>query len=177
MTKEQIKALVERYPYLAPRDPWTGEIPKDYDYSRIFSLELPEGWIKLFFQLCEDIRQPLIDSGYINAFRFLQVKEKYNTLRCYHCGAPEEVSRIIDKYEQMAYYICTHCGKPAMYETCGYLASYCEDCWKDFARHDAVNLIEFSDSYKVQKYSKGETTIIEYSFKDEWNRYINSLEK
>ena len=27
------KELIERYPFLLPRNRWTGEIPEDYDYD------------------------------------------------------------------------------------------------------------------------------------------------
>lgn len=148
MTKEETKKLVERYPYLLPYNVWTGKVPEEYDYSYTFPLEIPDGWMKLFLQMCEDIRQPLIDAGRIDDFRFLQVKEKYNHLTVYFNGAPDEVCEIIDKYSTMSRYVCTRCGKPAVYETLGYIASYCEDCWKDVARHKAINRLNSIDSLK-----------------------------
>jgi hypothetical protein len=63
MTKEQNKKLVERYPFLLPRNVFTDELEEDYDYSYIFPLEISPGWFELFLQLCEDIRQPLIDAN------------------------------------------------------------------------------------------------------------------
>lgn len=175
LTTEQVKELVERYPYLLPRNVFTDEVPEDYDYTYIIGLEIPKGWHKLFIQLCEDIRQPLIDAGYLDKFRFSQVKEKYNTLRCYTFGAPEEVVEIIDKYSHMARYICTICGKPAMYETDGYIASYCRDCWKDFVRHDPGEFIECYQKYKVSCYENGEYREKIVSFEDEWNRYLEKI--
>lgn len=177
LTENEVRNLIERYPFLMPRNVWTGKIPDNYDYTYITGLEIPNGWNQLFLQMCEDIRQPLIDADYLNKFRFSQVKEKYNTLRCYHFGAPREVCDIINKYEHMAYYICTKCGKPATYETQGYLASFCEDCWKDRARHERVELIEFRDSYKIVRYENGTETTLEYSFKDEWDRYMKGPDK
>ena len=176
MSELEVRALVERYPFLIPRNVFTGEIPEDYDYTYIMYLELPKGWHKLFFQLCEDIRQPLIDTNYLDKFRFTQVKEKYNTMRCYHTGAPEEVCRIIEKYEQMAYYVCTNCGKPATCETTGYFASFCDDCRKDLVGHQPVEFIEFRDYFKLTRFTKGVETELEISFKAEWIRYINSME-
>ena len=35
-----VKALIERYPFLAPYNVFTGELDEDYDYSYIFPLEL-----------------------------------------------------------------------------------------------------------------------------------------
>lgn len=178
MTQEKIKALIERYPFLLPRNVWTDEVDEDYDYSYIFPLEIPEGWDRLFFQLCEDIRQPLIDVDYLDKFRLLQVKEKFNQLIVYHQGVPEAaavVERIIDKYSMMAGYVCTVCGKPATYETHGYVASYCDDCWKDYVRHDKGEWIKFKPEYKVIGWKDGEKYEMTISFEDEWNRYLKSL--
>ena len=172
---EQVKYLVERYPYLIPRNVFTDKVPDGYDYTYIRSAEIPKGWYKLFMQLCEDIRQPLIDANYIDKFRFSQIKEKYNRLECYNFGAPEKVQEIIDKYSHMARYICTICGRPAMYETSDYIASYCRDCWKDFVRHDPGDFIDFKPEYKVTYCRNGKTYEEIISFEDEWNRYINSL--
>lgn len=175
MTEAVVKELVEKYPFLLPRNVFTDKIPDNYDYTYIKPLEIPEGWYKLFFQMCEDIRQSLIDNNYLDKFRFTQIKEKYNMLRCYHNGAPEEVDKIISKYEHMATYICIRCGKPAIYETRGYVTSFCEDCWKDIARHNIVDLLEFVPYYKVTVYSNGKHYKETVSFEDEWNRYLASI--
>lgn len=177
MTKEQNKQLVERYPFLLPRNVWTDELPEDYDYSYINGIgELPPGWEKVFLQMCEDIRQPLIDAGQLETFRFTQIKEKYNRMECYNNGAPEVIHKIIDKYSMMASYICTICGKPATFETYGYFASYCDDCFKDKARHCEGEWIKFKPSYVVHGCKNGKSYRKTISFKREWNRYIKSLE-
>lgn len=179
MTQEKIKELIGRYPFLLPRSVWTDEVDEDYDYSYIFSLEIPTGWDKLFFQLCEDIRQPLIDADYLDKFRLLQVKEKFNRLEVYHQGIPEAaavVEIIIGKYSMMAGYVCCVCGKPATYETHGYIASYCDDCWKDYVRHDKGEWLKFKPEYTVRGWKDGESYVKTISFEDEWNRYLKSLE-
>lgn len=178
MTKQKNKELVEKYPYLLPRNIWTGKVSENYDYDYIRGEhELPEGWFKLFLQMCEDIRQPLIDKDYLDKFRFSQIKEKYNRMECYNFGAPEEVHNIIHKYSSMARYVCTNCGKPAYYETQGYIASFCEDCWKDIATHEASEVIKFKPSFKILSYKDGEHIEKEISFEDEWNRYLKDTIK
>lgn len=173
MTQETIKQLVERYPYLLPRNVWTDEVPDDYDYSYVRGeYELPKGWHKLFLQMCEDIRQPLIDADYLDKFRFSQIKEKYNRLECYNFGATAEVQDIIDKYAVMSSYVCIRCGKPATCETQGYFASFCDDCWKDIARHKHIEWIEFKPYYKVTGFANGARYEKTISFEDEWNRYV-----
>lgn len=176
MTQEKIKELVERYPYLLPRNLWTDEVPEDYDYTYIKGVgEIPNGWEKLFLQMCEDIRQPLIDAGILNSFRFLQIKEKYNRMECYNNGAPKEVHEIIDKYSVMASYVCTRCGKPATCDTQGYVESFCDDCWKDFVRHEHIEWIKFKPYYEVIVYKNGEQYEKVISFEDEWNRYLEAI--
>lgn len=174
MTKEENKKLIERYPFLLPHNVWTGKVPENYDYGYIRGIgELPEGWHRLFLQMCEDIRQPLIDANYLEEFRFSQIKEKFNSMRCYHFGAPEEVNDIISKYVHMTNFICTRCGKPAAYETYDYyIESFCEDCWKDVARHRDVCRLEFKPYYKVTGFANGEEYEKTVSFEDEWNRYL-----
>ena len=175
MVQEQVKALVERYPYLLPRNVWTDKVPDDYDYTYFKGLEIPNGWHKLFFQLCEDIRQPLIDAGYLEKFRFSQIKEKYNRLECYNFGAPEKVQEIIDKYSVMAGYVCVKCGKPAACETQDYFASFCDDCWKDYVRHHHVEWIKFKPFYEVTVFENGSRQVKRISFEDEWRRYLESV--
>lgn len=175
MTKEENRKLVERYPFLLPRNVWTGKVSEDYDYTHIRGIgEIPKGWEKVFLQMCEDIRQPLIDANYLEDFRFSQIKEKYNTMRCYHFGAPEKVQDIIDKYSVMTRYVCIRCGKPAIYKTQGYITSLCMDCWKDHARHYNVERIAFKPYYKVTgfAFANGEEYERVISFEDEWNKYL-----
>lgn len=178
MTETQLKnkELIERYPYLQPRNVWTDQIPEDYDYSYIRGeCEIPKGWQKLFLQLCEDIRQPLIDANYLEKFRFSQLKEKYNRMCCYHFGAPEAAYDIIRKYEAMSRYVCTRCGKPAVYETQGWFESYCEDCWKDVARHERVEKLEPKLSYKISGRKNGEDYERIVSYEEEWERYLKNI--
>ena len=176
MTQEEIKKLVERFPFLLPRNVWTGEVPKDYDYTYIRGIrEIPKGWNKLFLQICEDIRQPLIDANYLNEFMFSQIKDKYNRMECYHFGAPEKVCDIINKYSHIASYVCTRCGKPATCETQGWIESFCDDCWKDFVRQERVEWLEFKPYYEVTRFKDGEYYEETISFEDEWNRYLDSI--
>lgn len=176
MTQEEIKKLIERYPYLLPRNLWTDKVPEDYDYTYIRGIgEIPNGWEKLFLQMCEDIRQPLIDAGYLDKFRFTQIKEKWNRMECYHFGAPEKVYDIITKYSVIAGYVCTRCGKLATCETQGYIQSFCDDCYKNFPIHERIESIKFKPYYKVTGHKNGKSYKKIISFEDEWNRYLDSI--
>ena len=167
------KELCERMSYLIPRNVWTGEIVKDYDYSYINGeYDLPNGWHRLFLQMCEDIRGPLIKAGCLDKFRFSQIKEKYGTMRCYNFGAPKEVDDIISKYEYISQFICQKCGKPATWETSGWIASYCDDCIGE--TQDAP--IKFKSTYNIETYSNGEISTRTIDVSDEWNRLMNTIQ-
>lgn len=172
---EEEKQIVAEYPFLRLRD-IDGAIDTESKFP-MMGLEIPDGWYKLFFQMCADIKPILEKEGIIDDFYFLQCKEKFNTLRCYSNGvASQEVEDIINKYESMACYVCTQCGKPATCVSTGYWASFCDDCWKDHFRHECMDWIKFKPYYKVSGYKNGEHYEKTISFEDEWNRYIKELE-
>lgn len=175
MTRDEIIKLVERYPYLLPRNVFTDKLPDDYAYDRILHMEIPKGWNRLFLQMCEDIRQPLINAKCIDSFRFTQIKEKYNRMECYHLGAPREVFDILEMYSAMAKYVCTRCGQPATCITQGYLASYCKDCRRVYAKYENINRIKVEPYFKITCISNGKRYEKIYSYQDEWIRYLESI--
>lgn len=86
---EYNKALIERYPFMRPRNVWTGEAIEDYDYSWTLADDIPDGWrIAFGDQMLEELREELIKFDYLNDYRPLQIKEKYGTLRWYDAGTP-----------------------------------------------------------------------------------------
>lgn len=171
------KALTEKYPYLMPHNSFTGKVPHDYDYSYIEGeYNLPKGWFMLFLQMCDDIRKPLEESGQINEFRFLQVKEKYGSMRCYHSGACEAVTNIIYKYEFLSQQVCSICGKPAVYMTSGYICPYCNDCIKEsYESVDTAEPITPQIEFTRITCRNGEKTQATVSVKSEWERYLERI--
>lgn len=68
--KESNQKLIERFPFLIPRNRWTGKIPEDYDYSYTELDSMPDGWRKTFGeQMCEDIREELVRAEYLDQYR------------------------------------------------------------------------------------------------------------
>lgn len=158
------------YPFLIPRD-IEGNRDEDFEYD-YWGIEIPGGWLKLFLQMCADLKPILEREGVLDDFYFLQVKEKYNRLECYPCEASIEVQDVIDKYSMMASYVCTWCGRPATCETQGYIASFCDDCSKNVPRQKRLEWIEFKPYYKVTSFANGGCNEKIVSFEDEWNRYV-----
>lgn len=113
--KESNQKLIERFPFLIPRNRWTGKIPEDYDYSYTELDSMPDGWRKAFGeQMCEDIREELVRAEYLDQYRITQIKEKYGTLCWYDFGCTERMLRdIIPKYERLSARTCIRCGNPA----------------------------------------------------------------
>lgn len=168
---EEERQIVAKYPFLHLRN-IDGTIDTNSKFP-MMCLEIPNGWHKLFFQLCKDITPILEKENKLNEFYFIQVKEKYNYLRCYYSNnAPLKVLEVIAKYEQMSQYICTVCGQPATYQTQGYIASFCTSCWKDYARQEKIDqIISFKPYFIVNSDTEGvhcDEKMI--SFADEWTR-------
>lgn len=163
------KDLCEKMPYLIPRSAWTGEIVKDYDYTYIVGdYEIPEGWHKLFLQMCEEILPILEENKFKEKYRFIQVKEKYGALRVYDCGAPFGVHEIIGKYEHISRYVCHKCGKPANFISNGYILPYCDNCKKECATGQEV---KFDPILKIEGYSQERGDYIDYiDCRKEWKK-------
>ena len=175
-TVEENKKLIEKYPFLLPRNVWTDKVDDEYDYSYIRGIgEIPDGWNNLFLQMCEDLRRQLLKEGRLETFRFTQIKEKYNRMECYNNGCSASAHRIIDKYSNIAGYICTVCGKPAVLETNGYILSFCAECYDKHFSHIKAEPIIFVPKYRIIRYENGKKIYHTFSFQREWNRYLKKL--
>lgn len=174
---EEEKFIVAKYPFLQVRD-IDGTIDTHSKFP-MMSLEIPDGWHELFFQMCDDLKTVLIEEDYLDTFYFIQIKEKYNQLRCYP-GHPttDRILQVLRKYEYLSQFVCTECGKSATKEiTTGYIASICDDCWKDKYRHHAVRDVEFDSEFQIHTFGRNVgniTTVTDVS--DEWSRYLKNNE-
>jgi hypothetical protein len=178
-SEKVIKEICEEFPFLIPKR--NGKVVPDYDYTYLW-LEIPAGWYNLFLQMCGDIKPILEKYDMLDSFEFVQVKEKYNGLRCYHnldyqnVLACKEIEHIINKYEYMAQFVCTRCGDIA---TCvmnkGWISSYCDECIGDLKHLDVLSEIEFEPYYIQLNFDNEERIKVKVSFEDEWNRYKNLI--
>lgn len=161
------KSLCKRYPFLIPwnrfsgklitecqkgeRGYWPGnpdKIPK-YDWSFTELDDMPQGWRDAFgIQMCEEIRQALIEDDYLENWRIVQMKEKYGELRLYDSGTRKNsrVPEIIEKYTVISRRTCIVCGKPATKMTVGWISPYCDKCCPD---RNAVPIDEYYDSCTI----------------------------
>lgn len=122
------KKLVKRYPWIAIVD-WHRNNVKDYSYTMYD--DVPNGWKRAFGKIMlEEYREVLIRNHYLNDFQWIEVKEKYGTLRLYSNDAPGEVLRLESKYDYISGFFCLSCGRinsPVL--TDGWVEPLCEDCY------------------------------------------------
>ena len=128
---EYNKFLIERYPFLLPRNVWTDEIDPDYDYTYTWLDDMPNGWRLAFgLDLVDEIYQELVKYDFVDKYRIIQIKEKWGGLRWYDNGVPHDskVYDIIRKYEEMSFKTCIKCGKPATRISTGWISPFCDNC-------------------------------------------------
>lgn len=146
------KELVEKYPFLLPRNVWTGEVPEDYDYSYTQLDYVPEGWKDLALKLCEELKIELTKANYLDKYRISQIKEKWGRLCWYDFGNTENGYHIINKYATMSERICIECGSHAEYMSRGWISPYCHRC----AWNELPDEIAFDQYYDPIDYTKEE---------------------
>lgn len=137
------KQLIAKYPWLLPRNRWTGEVVDNYDYSYTELDDMPDGWRAAFGeQMCEEIQQALnmMESDIADTFRIMQIKEKYGSLCFYTNWLTDQIREIIYKYEKLSAHICISCGAPATKMSTGWISPYCDKCAEKI--HD--NFVEIS---------------------------------
>lgn len=130
LTTKDCEAIINKYPFLKPRNVWTGEEDPEYDYSYLAGMwEIPEGWHRLFLLYCKHIHPHLERANMLDKYTFTQVKEKYGTLRIYDSGYPKSAYYLADLFESFSKYVCPICGRyPTKYETAGWVTYLCEEC-------------------------------------------------
>ena len=144
-TKDENKALCERFPFLIPSNRWSGKriteasgggywpgdpqaIP-EYDYEFTELDTMPAGWrIAFGEQLCEELKNELAANGCLEQYRITDIKEKFGSLRWYDNFNTKHGYEIIDKYTRLSAHTCICCGKPATRITSWWISPYCDDC-------------------------------------------------
>ena len=142
--QEANRKLIERFPFLLPRNRWTDKVPEDFDYSYTELDSMPDGWRTAFGeQMCEEIREELVRANYLYQYRITQIKEKYGSLRWYDFGCTERMLReIIPKYDHLSARTCIRCGKPATKASTGWISPYCDTCADEIGQTERFIPIE-----------------------------------
>lgn len=132
---EKNKQLLDRFPFLLPKDSETGEQIQNYDYSWSELDTLEVGWRKAFgMEMLEELRAILVQGNCLETYRIIQIKEKWGQLRWYDTGYPQSVSNEIEmwkeKWEERSEETCAACGEPAEIFSKSYCLPYCRHCGK-----------------------------------------------
>lgn len=143
----------------------------------LWTLCLPEGWGKLFIQMCFDLRGKVKRN-----FKFSEVKEKYDNMRIYAFAATDEALNIISAYEAISENVCVSCGKPATKITSGWIESYCDDCYEKAFSQYSVKLKltpwETKTKYTYEhRNADGTEYTVTYDYTDIWERYLNETKR
>ena len=116
--QRQNKELTDKFPFLIPRNRFTGRIPDSYEFEYTELDMMPEGWKKAFgMQMVEELRVLLVQADFLTDYRIYDIKEKWGTLRWDDNFAipvfQDEHYRLMRKYMDLSEVTCFQCGNPA----------------------------------------------------------------
>ncbi|MHA1948224.1 MAG: hypothetical protein ACW99G_02510 [Candidatus Thorarchaeota archaeon] len=103
MKEEHELTLAKDFPTLFPL---AKIYPKAQSPLEIFGCEVLDGWFPIIHKLCEDI----VKTNPSEDCYFLQIKEKFGTLRIYMTSSSKEVYDLIDEAEKQSESTCENCG-------------------------------------------------------------------
>ena len=106
MTEEKQKKIIADYPEFFKG---IGKSPQESCLA--FGLECDDGWYDLIDTCCSLIKHHYKNKKDID-FEFLQVKEKFGTLRLYFQGGDSFIAGVVDMTEAMSANICEITGNP-----------------------------------------------------------------
>lgn len=98
-------------------------------------ISVGEGWWPMIRDMCAEIHEKVKDlDNAVWVFQWLQIKEKFGTLRAYHNinsqidpSTYQEITDIVFKYEQKSEKTCEVCGEPGKLTSSGWLITLCDD--------------------------------------------------
>jgi len=110
-----------------------------------FGFAHDDGWFGIIWKMCEDIEKVLHGGNrqkieeveakldHKRYFEFIQIKEKFGTLRVYHEGSyPQElvqhVRDIISRAEAESRVTCEECGRPGKTRNDRWIKTLCDNC-------------------------------------------------
>lgn len=123
MTPELEARLVEKFPAL-----FAGRTYPLTESLMAFGCECGDGWYGIIESACESIATHCEPNG-IHDFAFMQIKQKFGTLRMYYIGGDEFISGVIAAVEEKSCKTCEQCGNPGSRNMEGYwITTLCERC-------------------------------------------------
>lgn len=137
--REENKKLVEKYPFLLPRNVFSGEVLEGYNYDYLKGFSSP-GWKRIFMDYCEEILPSYLKLSEENQkrFMFFELKEKYGEMRIYTSFSWEEERTANNKACARSRLTCAYCGKVPhtsngnnlIWRSQGWITYLCKECAK-----------------------------------------------
>ena len=159
--KKENRALCSEYPFLLPRNVWSGNIIDNFNYTyNEFEASMPRGWYKRFGKaLMEDLKEVLLKNNALDSYMIFQMKEKYGGLRLYSNFEAGDWRNHMYAWEYISEHTCINCGKfPAPMRYNGWISPECENCMLESAKkyNKRVNKKELSaeEIEKIRKEAK-----------------------
>lgn len=175
LTTEQVKRLTDKYPYLLPRNVWTGKVVEGYKYDYVVGQhELPDGWFRLFLMYCKDLKPYLDKANYTDKFRFSQLKEKWGLMEMYNFGEPRDCNLTL-LYTHYSKYVCQRCGKPSSRYTIGWVSYFCKACASRVKPYKVKMLWKKPMTFKTTLYNNGKKSHPRYDMTSIHKRYMHCL--
>ena len=141
--KELNKLMIEEFPFLLPRNRFTGQVLDDYDYSYNEWQALELGWqVNFGWKFLHELNILVQSLERPDNFRIFQIKEKFGELRFY-CSSDKAIDQLINDYTALSRIICIRCGKPATVARTSWISFYCNDCAKKLDLKDIKPIAEF----------------------------------
>ena len=95
-----------------------------------WGFECGDGWFFIIDKLCSQLQWD-IDHNKQPQLEFIQVKEKFGSLRLYNSGATEQQEGMISLVEYLSNFICEDCGSTDnVKQSKGWIYTRCEKCRK-----------------------------------------------
>lgn len=155
--------ILEKYPFLKVKDAYG---PGNWTNNWLDDLE--PGWKEAFgMELAEDLANALKEDKCEDTFEFLQIKEKYASLRLYAIGYGDRTKEVLAKYEELSKYICGHCGQVATRITKGWVYPLCDKC-ANTIKQPTVPIGEFYEMTQDEILEEIEHIKLNYKYEDYW---------
>ena len=175
---EENEKLIEKYPFLKVKEAeYYNPISNRYEYGFTWLDDLEPGWKEAFGEcLCKELSNAIKEDSCEDEFEFVQIKEKYGSLRLYAVGYGDNTQEVLSKYEELSKYICGHCGKPATKITTGWYYPLCDECFEKIqgGYEDIWQWYGFDSLEEVQK--EIDHIITSYKYNEYWTNIRKAVE-
>lgn len=95
-----------------------------------FGIQISDGWFQLLYDLSTQINNEINKLSELdrNKYYFVQIKEKFASLRIYMSGTTKNIDNLITAAEEKSQTICEFCGESGkLRDDLGWILTLCEN--------------------------------------------------